>query len=189
MVELNHAQTVLETAGGRAATEVKGARWVNGVLGNVKRAISGCDHALRQAKYARRDRAEAADRFNRRFRLAELLPRLARARVLCKPPKTKPRAATTVARADKISMSYSYLWMRSVVSVSGATLLRGMVTSRWFLGHEFRKLISRYVCRIQVAHDLGHLLDTMSLVTASAGLTFRARLAERIDHAPGPGPG
>ncbi|MDE2281037.1 MAG: IS1595 family transposase, partial [Xanthomonadaceae bacterium] len=29
VVELDHAHTVLETAGGRAATEVKGARWVN----------------------------------------------------------------------------------------------------------------------------------------------------------------
>ena len=80
VVELDHAHTVLENAGGRAATEVKGARWVNVLLGNVKRAISGCYHAMRQAKYARRylDLAEAAYRFNRRFRLAELLPRLAR---------------------------------------------------------------------------------------------------------------
>ena len=93
VVELDHAHTVLETEGGRAATEVKGARWVNVVLGNVKRAISGCYHAMRQAKYARRYLAEAAYRFNRRFRLAELLPRLARAMVLCKPwPEPKLRA-------------------------------------------------------------------------------------------------
>lgn len=93
VVELDHAHTVLETEGGRAATEVKGARWVNVVLGNVKRAISGCYHAMRQAKYARRYLAEAAYRFNRRFRLAELLPRLARAMTLCKPwPEPKLRA-------------------------------------------------------------------------------------------------
>ena len=92
-VELDHAHTVLETKGGRAATEVKGARWVNVVLGNVKRAISGCYHALREAKYARRYLAEAAYRFNRRFRLAEMLPRLVRAMVLCKPwPEPKLRA-------------------------------------------------------------------------------------------------
>lgn len=84
---------MLETAGRRAATEAKGARWVNVVLGNVKRAISGCYHAMRQAKYARRYLAEAAYRFNRRFRLAALLPRLARAMVLCKPwPEPKLRA-------------------------------------------------------------------------------------------------
>lgn len=93
VVELDHAHTVLETPGRRAATEVKGARWVNVLLGNVKRAISGCYHAMRQAKYARRYLAEAAYRFNRRFRLAELLPRLARAMTLCTPwPEPKLRA-------------------------------------------------------------------------------------------------
>jgi transposase-like protein len=92
-VALDHAHTVLETEGGRAATEVKGARWVNVLMGNVKRAISGCYHSVRQAKYARRYLAEAAYRFNRRFRLAEMLPRLARAMILCKPwPEPKLRA-------------------------------------------------------------------------------------------------
>ncbi len=92
-VALDHAHTVLKTEGGRAATEVKGARWVNVLMGNVKRAISGCYHSVRQAKYARRYLAEAAYRFNRRFRLAEMLPRLARAMVLCKPwPEPKLRA-------------------------------------------------------------------------------------------------
>jgi ribosomal protein L37AE/L43A len=47
--DAGHAHTVLETQGGRAATEVRGARWVNVVLGNVKRAISGRYHAIRQA--------------------------------------------------------------------------------------------------------------------------------------------
>ncbi len=84
---------MLETAGGCAAAEVKGARWVNVVLGNAKHAISGCYHAIRHAKYARRYLAEAAYRFNRRFHLAALLPRLARAMVLCKPwPEPKLRA-------------------------------------------------------------------------------------------------
>ena len=93
VVELDHAHTVLETQGGRAATEIRGARWVNVVLGNVKRAISGCYHAMRQAKYARRYLAEAAYRFNRRFRLPEILPRLVNAMVLCKPwPDGKLRA-------------------------------------------------------------------------------------------------
>jgi transposase-like protein len=81
----DHAHTVLQTGGGRAATEVPGARWVNVVLANVKRAISGTYHAIRQAKYARRYLAEAAYRFNRRFRLADMLPRLAVAMMRCKP--------------------------------------------------------------------------------------------------------
>jgi hypothetical protein len=50
VVELDHAHTVLVADGGRAAAEVKGARWVNVVPGHVKRAISGCYHALRQCQ-------------------------------------------------------------------------------------------------------------------------------------------
>lgn len=85
VADLGHAHTVLVTGGGRAATEVNGARWVNVLLGNVKRAISGRYHAIKQATYARRYLAEAAYRFNRRFRLADMLPRLLRAMVLCAP--------------------------------------------------------------------------------------------------------
>lgn len=93
--DAGHAHTVLETAGGRAATETRGARWVNVVLANVKRAISGSYHAVRQAKYARRYLAEAAYRFNRRFRLRELLPRLTRAMMLCAPcPERSLRLAS-----------------------------------------------------------------------------------------------
>ncbi|KPL48128.1 transposase, partial [Xanthomonas axonopodis] len=80
-----HAHPSLDTGGGRAATEVQGARWLNVELGNVKRAISGTYHAVRQAKYARRYLAEAAYRFNRRFRLEQMLPRLATALMRCKP--------------------------------------------------------------------------------------------------------
>lgn len=95
VIDLGHAHTVLETGGGRAATEAKGARWANVVLGNVKRAISGRYHAIKQAKYARRYLAEAAYRFNRRFQLREMLPRLLRAMVVCAPrPEPLLRAAT-----------------------------------------------------------------------------------------------
>ena len=86
---------MLETGGGRAATRAKGARWANVVLGNVKRAISGCYHAVRQAKYARRYLAEAAWRFNRRFHLPSMLPRLVHATLLCKPcPEPRLRDET-----------------------------------------------------------------------------------------------
>lgn len=84
-IDEGHAHTVLVTEGGRAACEVHGARWVNVVLANVKRAISGRYHAFKQGKYARRYLAEAQYRFNRRFRLAEMLPRLMRAMMLCNP--------------------------------------------------------------------------------------------------------
>ena len=97
IADAGHAHTTLDTGGGRAATEVRGARWVNVVLGNVKRAISGSYHAVRQAKYARRYLAEAAYRFNRRFRLAELLQRLTVAMMRCKPhSEPKLRLATNV---------------------------------------------------------------------------------------------
>lgn len=91
--DLDRAHTVLETAGGRAATEVQGARWANIVLANVKRAISGRYHAVRQAKYARRYLAEAAYRFNRRFHQSSMLPRLLHAMMLCK-PCAEPRLRT-----------------------------------------------------------------------------------------------
>lgn len=52
---------------------------MNVVLGNINPAISGNYLAMRQAKYARRYLSEAAYGFNRRYRLAERLPRLARA--------------------------------------------------------------------------------------------------------------
>ncbi|MCL1527201.1 IS1595 family transposase [Xanthomonas nasturtii] len=83
--EAGHAHTTLDTGGGRAATDVQGARWLNVVLANVKRAISGTYHAVRQAKYARRYLAEAAYRFNRRFHLEQMLPRLATALMRCMP--------------------------------------------------------------------------------------------------------
>jgi hypothetical protein len=65
------------------------------VLANTKRAISGVYHAVRQAKYARRYLAEAAYRFNRRFRLPDMLPRLTTALMRCKPcPEPALRAAS-----------------------------------------------------------------------------------------------
>lgn len=84
-IDTGHAHSVLVTGGGRAATQARGARWVNVILANAKRAISGRYHAFKHAKYARRYLGEAQYRFNRRFRLAAMLPRLARAVMLCKP--------------------------------------------------------------------------------------------------------
>lgn len=85
VVALNHAHTVIDAGGGRKATEVDGARWVNIVLSNVKRALDGTYHAFRFFKYAHRYLAEAAWRFNHRFRLDALVPRLIVATARCKP--------------------------------------------------------------------------------------------------------
>ncbi|WEN15100.1 transposase [Rhodanobacter sp. AS-Z3] len=49
--------------------------WINTVLGNVKSALQGTYHALRP-RYLQRYLSEFCCRFNRRFDLAALVPRL-----------------------------------------------------------------------------------------------------------------
>ena len=58
--------------------------WVNTMLGNVKNALHGTYHAPR-AKYLQRYLSEFCYRFNRRFQLCQLIPRLIRAAVLTPP--------------------------------------------------------------------------------------------------------
>ena len=60
-------------------------RWVSTILGNLKTALRGIYHAIDHAKYAHRYLAEFAYRFNRRFDLAAMVPRLLRAAVTTKP--------------------------------------------------------------------------------------------------------
>jgi len=86
------------TAANRVADR-KDTHSVNIVLSNVKRAIGGRYHAIRQAKVARRYLAEAAYRFNRRFRRRERGPRLARAIMLRAPcPDSSLRLASNFLR-------------------------------------------------------------------------------------------
>ncbi|WP_371264211.1 transposase [Nitrosomonas sp. Nm51] len=59
--------------------------WVNTLLGNLKTALSGTYHAFNHAKYAHRYLAEFSYRFNRRFDLAAMVPRLLRAAVTTNP--------------------------------------------------------------------------------------------------------
>ena len=63
------------TGGGKAAVERPECRWVNTILGNIKTALRGAYHAVRP-KYAQRYLAEFESRFNRRFDLPEIIPRL-----------------------------------------------------------------------------------------------------------------
>ena len=63
------------TGGGKGSCETPGLSWVNTLLGNVKRAIDGTYHAC-DSRYAGRYLAEFAYRFNRRYVLADLVPRL-----------------------------------------------------------------------------------------------------------------
>lgn len=83
--DAGHAHHPKATGGLRAALDDPHARWVNIVLSNLKRSLDGTYHAIKQRKYARRYLGEAAYRFNRRFQLPKLLPRLLVAAVACGP--------------------------------------------------------------------------------------------------------
>jgi transposase-like protein len=67
------------TGGGRKAAQTPQLRWVNTMLGNLKTSLAGTYHSFDHAKYAARYLAEFAYRFNRRFDMAVMLPRLLRA--------------------------------------------------------------------------------------------------------------
>ena len=69
------AHLVLPTGGGPASVSHPMFRWVNTVLGNVKNALHGTYHALKP-KYLQRYLSEFCYRFNRRFQLQDLIPRL-----------------------------------------------------------------------------------------------------------------
>ena len=66
------------TGGGPASVTKEEFAWVNTMIGNVKNAITGTYHSVGGGhKHLPRYLAEFCYRFNRRFKLAELLPRLA----------------------------------------------------------------------------------------------------------------
>ena len=70
--------------------------WVNTLLGNLKTSISGTYHAFDFHKYAHRYLAEVQYRFNRRFKLKDMLARLLRAAVLTA-PHSEPRLRLVAA--------------------------------------------------------------------------------------------
>ncbi len=73
------------TGSGKASTEMPQFKAINTFLGNLKRSLSGTYHAFDFVKYAHRYLAEAQYRFNRRFDLRSILPRLLRAACLSIP--------------------------------------------------------------------------------------------------------
>ena len=83
MVGADHESTV--TGGGKASAKLPQFKAVNTFLGNLKRSPGGTYHAFDFAKYAHRYLAEAQYRFNRRFNLRSILPRLLRAACLTNP--------------------------------------------------------------------------------------------------------
>ena len=68
-----HAPTVVGRAKPR---DLPDFRWVNTVLGNLKRTINGAYHSLKFRKYADSYLAGFAYRFNRRFDLRDIVARL-----------------------------------------------------------------------------------------------------------------
>ncbi|TAN12287.1 MAG: IS1595 family transposase [Burkholderiaceae bacterium] len=77
-----HQPTVV---GARKPRELPQFKWVNTMLGNLKRALSGSFHAFKFKKYASGYLAEFTYRFNRRFELRELPTRLLVAAAGCGP--------------------------------------------------------------------------------------------------------
>ena len=83
--QMGHTHHVVLPPRGKAGTEIEPFRWLNVVLGNVKTALSGTYHAFRFRKYAARYLADVRYRFNRRFQMADMVPRLAVALLRAKP--------------------------------------------------------------------------------------------------------
>ena len=75
---------VVVTGGGLGSARHPRLLWVNTMIGNVKTALRGTYHGLR-AKHLPRYLAEFTYRFNRRFALRDLLPRLAHAAIATPP--------------------------------------------------------------------------------------------------------
>jgi transposase-like protein len=69
------AHEVIITGSGAAAARTPGFKWVNTALGNIKAAIVGTYRAIHQ-KHVPRYLAEFEYRFNRRYDLRAMLPRL-----------------------------------------------------------------------------------------------------------------
>lgn len=63
------------TGGGHASVTLEPFTWVNTMIGNVKKSIHGSYHAI-SGKHLPRYLAEFCYRFNRRFRLEDMIPRL-----------------------------------------------------------------------------------------------------------------
>ncbi len=64
------------TGGGRKSVEKPAFKWVNTSLGNIKSALTGT-YRHQASKHVPRYLAEFQYRFNRRYRLKDMIPRLA----------------------------------------------------------------------------------------------------------------
>ena len=65
----------------RKSIDMPSFQWINTILGNLKTSINGTYHSFNFQKYGYRYLSETQYRFNRRFNLTTILPRLLRAAV------------------------------------------------------------------------------------------------------------
>ena len=75
MTKAGCSHEVIITGSGAAAARIPGFKWVNTALGNIKAAIVGTYRAIDQ-KHVPRYLAEFEYRFNQRYDLAAMMPRL-----------------------------------------------------------------------------------------------------------------
>ena len=75
--EIGFAHERIITGGGPDSVKIPNFKWVNTVIGNVKKALHGTFHALRKRHFARY-LAEFCYRFNHRHDLKEMFPQLIR---------------------------------------------------------------------------------------------------------------
>jgi hypothetical protein len=76
VIEAGCQHQVIKTGSGPAAARTPAFKWVNTALGNIKAAIVGAYRATHE-KHVPRYLAEFECRFNRRYDLAAMIPRLA----------------------------------------------------------------------------------------------------------------
>ena len=86
----------IKTEGGVTAVRKPALKWVNTALGNIKAAIVGTDRSI-NSKHVPRYLAEFEYRFNRRYDLAAMLPRLCWASV---PTTQMPYRLLKLAEVD-----------------------------------------------------------------------------------------
>ncbi len=76
VAEAGCTHTAIKTGSGPQAVKAPAFKWVNTALGNIKSALVGTYRAVRQ-KHVPRYLAEFEYRFNRRYKLEAMIPRLA----------------------------------------------------------------------------------------------------------------
>ena len=76
VVEAGCTHKAIVTGSGSKAAKTPAFKWVNTALGNIKAALVGTYRAVREQHVARY-LAEFEYRFNRRYDLGEMIPRLA----------------------------------------------------------------------------------------------------------------